>query len=157
MKNQEYIQSGILESYLLGLVSEEEQKEVEQKILVDSEISEALQALEMNIANYYTKNAVPPPTVVRDAILLNAQKTELDKWTYQQHSSKQQTTQAEQAKYLEVEVNDTHIKVHKYWRPAFIAVFILSKVFLIAALYLYFKTDSLTKENERLKQEIKLK
>ncbi|MEA5427120.1 hypothetical protein [Arcicella lustrica] len=157
MKNQEYIQSGILESYLLGLVSEEEQKEVEQKILVDSEISEALQALEMNIANYYTKNAVPPPTVVRDAILLNAQKTELDKWTYQQHSSKQQTTQAEQAKYLEVEVNDTHIKVHKYWRPAFIAVFILSKVFLIAALYLYFKADSLTKENERLKQEIKLK
>ncbi len=157
MKNQEYIQSGILESYLLGLVSEEEQKEVEQKILVDSEISEALQALEMNIANYYTKNAVPPPPVVRDAILLNAQKAELDKWTYQQHSSKEQTTQAEKAKYLEVEVNDTHIKVHKYWRPAFIAVFILSKVFLIAALYFYFKADSLTKENERLKQEIKLK
>ncbi len=157
MNNQEYIQSGILESYLLGLVSEEEQQEVEQKLLVDNEISEALQVLEVNIENYYTKSAIPPPPAIGEAILLSAQKAELEKWAYQTNSSNKQRAQSAQTKYLEVEVNDTHIKVHKYWRPAFIAVFILSKIFLITALYFYFKADSLTNENNRLKQEIKLK
>ena len=159
MKKQEYIQSGILESYLLGIVSEEERREVEQQVSIDKDIAEALKVLEIDITDFYTKNAVPPPPIIRETIALNAQHAGIVKSDhYQQtYSSEQQAAQDEQPRYLEVEVNDTHIKVHKYWRPAFIAVFILSKVFLIAALYLYFKADSLTKENERLKQEIKLK
>ncbi len=156
MKNQEYIQSGILESYLLGIVSEEEQREVEQRVLIDNEVAKALQSIEIDIANHYLTNAVPPPPNVREAILLNANKNELKKWQ-QQNTFKEATNHTEQTKYLEVEVDNTHIKVHKYWRPTFIAVFVLSKIFLIAALYFYFKSDSLTKENERLKQEIKLK
>lgn len=157
MKNQEYIQSGILESYLLGIVSEEEQREVEQRVLIDNEVAKALQSIEIDIANHYLTNAVPPPPNVREAILLNANKNELKKWQQQNNTFKKATNHTEQPKYLEVEVDNTHIKVHKYWRPAFIAVFVLSKIFLIAALYFYFKSDSLTKENERLKQEIKLK
>ena len=51
---------------------------------------------------------------------------------------------------MHVDVDETHIRVHKYWRPAFIAVFVLSKIFLILGLYYYFKASSLEKEMLRM-------
>ncbi|WP_353717698.1 hypothetical protein [Dyadobacter sp. 676] len=47
------------------------------------------------------------------------------------------------------------MKVHKLWRPAFIAVFILSKIFLIAGLYFYFKSVAQQEELEKIKTEMR--
>jgi hypothetical protein len=46
--------------------------------------------------------------------------------------------------------------VHKLWRPAFIAVFILSKIFLIAGLYFYFKSVSPQEELQKIKTVMQL-
>ena len=80
----------------------------------------------------------------------------LKKWDFNEQNHQRKETKREEEKYLEVEVSDTHLRVHKYWRPAFIAVFVLSKIFLATALYFYFKSDSLNKENLKLQQEIEL-
>ncbi|WP_461103988.1 hypothetical protein [Spirosoma koreense] len=148
--------SGILEAYLLGLVAETEREELEHVLATDPEVLAQLTELEATMEDYFISNAVPPPPGIREKIELRISETEVKKWQEaDQPRSKQQAKQPEPAPaespYIQVEVSDTHIRVHKYWRAAFIAVFVLSKVFLILGLYYYFKSNSLQEEIQRLK------
>jgi hypothetical protein len=146
LNTQDFIQSGILESYALGLANKDEQAQVQQLAEGDHRISSQLMDVEDGIRRYFDNESVTPPSEVREIIQLRADKKQ--KHTFDK------TVRNDSKQFLEVEVNDTHIKVHKFWRPAFIAVFILSKIFLIAGLYLYFKSASQQEELVRLKQEI---
>jgi hypothetical protein len=153
LKNYHYLTNGVLESYLLGLVSDDEKQEVERLLTTDPEILSHLNELEVEMEQYFLQNAVPPPPAVRKAILEKINKNELKKRDPEEYTRFKPDSSDEPAKpnYIDVEVDDTHIRVHKYWRPAFIAVFILSKIFLILGLYYYFKTNSLEQEIIRLK------
>jgi hypothetical protein len=145
---QEFIESGILESHLLGLTSEEEQQLVAEMMLSDREMSEYVNDLEVDIKRYFAEGSVPPPEAVREIILLRSIREKKGRSSYDSG----EVVNGNQ--FLDVEVNDTHIKVHKLWRPAFIAVFILSKIFLIAGLYFYFKSVAQQEEIEKIKTEI---
>ncbi len=145
MSKQEFIESGILESHLMGLASEEEQAQVAEMMLSDSEMAEYVNDLEYDIKRYFAEGSVPPPEAIREIILLRSIREKKGR------SSQEEPVDAKQ--YLDVEVNDTHMKVHKLWRPAFIAVFILSKIFLIAGLYFYFKSVAQQEEIEKIKTE----
>lgn len=145
MSKQEFIESGILESHLMGLASEEEQAQVAEMMLADSEMAEYVNDLEYDIKRYFAEGSVPPPEAIREIILLRSIREKKGR------SSHEEPVDAKQ--YLDVEVNDTHMKVHKLWRPAFIAVFILSKIFLIAGLYFYFKSVAQQEEIEKIKTE----
>lgn len=149
MSKQEFIESGILESHLLGLANEEEQQVVAEMMLSDSEMSEYVNDLEQDIKRYFAQGSVPPPEAVREIILLRSIREK-------KGPSNNAGETADVKQYLEVEVNDTHMKVHKLWRPAFIAVFILSKIFLIAGLYFYFKSVAQQEEIEKIKTEMQL-
>jgi hypothetical protein len=149
-----YISSGVLEAYLLGLASDEEQHEVQQMQVLYPEISSALNQLEVNIESYCLENAVPPPTGTWELIEARISRKEIKKQGHEKDNQKASEPQTQKPDYLEVAFSDTYIKVHKYWRIAFISVFILSKIFLIAGLYYYFKADSQTQEIERLKTVI---
>ena len=153
MENREFIESGYLESYVLGLTTESEKELVKQKLLEDQSISSYLIDLETGIKKYFDQTSILPPTEVREIIHLRNLKTDIkkEKHVFTNASGNEGKKNNE---YLDIEVNDTYIKVHKYWRPAFIAVFVLSKVFLIAGLYYYFKTTSLEQEILRLKTTI---
>ena len=144
MSKQEFIESGILESHLMGLANEEEQAQVAEMMQADSEMAEYVNDLEYDIKRYFAEGSVPPPEAVREIILLRSIREK-------KGSSSEEPVDAKQ--YLDVEVNDTHMKVHKLWRPAFIAVFILSKIFLIAGLYFYFKSVAQQEEIEKIKTE----
>lgn len=148
MSKQEFVESGILESHLMGLASEEEQQLVAEMIRSDNDISGYVNELEDDIKRYFAERAVPPPEAVREIILLRSIREKKGRSSYDVGK----TVGAKQ--YLDVEVNDTHMKVHKLWRPAFIAVFILSKIFLIAGLYFYFKSQAQQEEIERIKTEM---
>ncbi|PWK26793.1 hypothetical protein LV89_02302 [Arcicella aurantiaca] len=157
MNTQAYIESGILEAYLIGIASDDDVKEVEAMQTTYPEISLALNNLQTDIIQHFNTSAITPPPVLRDELMLKKPQTEVKKWDFtQQGTNAQQENRDSKNNYVEVEFDNTHIKVHKYWRPAFIGVFILSKVFLILALYFYFKSDSLQQENLRLKQELKI-
>ncbi|WP_031530436.1 hypothetical protein [Dyadobacter crusticola] len=147
MKTQEFIESGILEAHLLGLTNQEEQTKVRQMVESDQALEEYVVELEAGINQYFVRESVTPPEDVREVVKLRSTR---DKKARQEFSNAEKTDR----QYLDVEVNDTHIKVHKFWRPAFIAVFILSKIFLIAGLYYYFKTVSQEEELERLKMQV---
>ncbi|MCF0074797.1 hypothetical protein LZD49_30200 [Dyadobacter sp. CY261] len=151
MSKQEFIESGILESHLMGLTNEEEREQVAEMMLSDSELSEYVNVLEEDIKRYFIEGAVPPPEAVREIILLRSIREKKGRSSYDSGEV------VDEKQYLNVEVNDTHMKVHKLWRPAFIAVFILSKIFLIAGLYFYFKSVSQQEELEKIKTEMRLK
>lgn len=157
MNTQAYIKSGILEAYLIGIASEEDVKEVETMKVAYPEISIALSDLQSDIIEHFQTSAITPPPVLRYNLILDTPQTEIKKWDFaQQGTNFQEKNSNSKDSYVEVEFDNTHIKVHKYWRPAFIGVFILSKIFLVLALYFYFKSDSLQQENLRLKQELKV-
>lgn len=113
----------------------------------DQMLEEYVVELEAGINQYFEKESVAPPEAVREVVRLRSTR---DKKARQEFSNAENPDR----QYLDVEVNDTHIKVHKFWRPAFIAVFILSKIFLIAGLYYYFKTVSQEEELQRLKLQV---
>ncbi len=154
MKTHTYIKSGILEAYLLGLTTEKEREEVDRLLATDADIQAELTELEADMEGYFRRNAVPPPPDIREALSLRISETEIKKWeetSYTQPNPKSTDTRSTEQSYINVEVDNTHIRVHKNWRTAFIAIFILSKVFLILGLYYYFKANSQEQEIIRLK------
>ena len=154
MKNYQYLTSGILEAHLLGLATEKEQEELKHLLATDADVLNQLAELETEMESYFLKNSVPPPPQIREKIELRISETEIKKWeepAREEFTQKSTESRSNETHYVNVEVNNTHIQVHKHWKTAFIAVFILSKVFLILGLYYYFKADSLAQEVERLK------
>ncbi len=154
MNTTEIKESGIFEAYLLGISSKEEQEYVKKIVAEDERLEKYLIDMETDVHKYFLQTAIPPPVEIRDIILLRNPDTEIQK---KKHVFSNARTDEFSTKdtYLDIEVNDTYIKVHKYWRPAFIAVFILSKIFLIAGLYYYFKSSSMEQEIVKLRTEIK--
>lgn len=139
------------------MVSKEEKDELERVLTTDPDVLAELNELETQMESYFLANAVPPPPGIRATIEQRINKTEIQKWESDTHSRFNQTIpEPEPAKsnYVNVEFSDTHIRVHKNWRTAFVAVFILSKVFLILGLYFYFKSNSQEQEITRLKADL---
>ena len=151
MKNHQYLTEGLLESYVLGALSKEDRAEAAHLIGQDPDIATQLEALEMDMEVHFLENAVPPPphvgTALRERLINNG----IQKREEESHAQEPPPPQFARSPYIDVEVNDTHIRVHKNWRAAFIAVFILSKIFLVFGLYQYFKANSLEQEVGRLK------
>jgi hypothetical protein len=143
---QDFIASGILESHLLGLTDEKEKEQVRQMMLADPSLEYYATELESDMREYFNRTSVPPPAGAREIVALRAFRDQKAKHEFN-------ANQSPKNQYLDVEVNDTHIKVHKFWRLAFIAVFILSKIFLIAGLYFYFKSASQQEELNKLKTQ----
>ncbi len=69
MQIQEYIQSGVIESYVLGLASTDEVAELEANRLQYSEIDDAIDSFSALLEEQAFKNAIPPPAYLKDRIL----------------------------------------------------------------------------------------
>jgi anti-sigma-K factor RskA len=65
---QDYISSGILETYLLGLAGEEEARELEQLCLKYPEVKAALEEAENTMENYAQLHAISPPASAKEQI-----------------------------------------------------------------------------------------
>lgn len=68
MNIQEYISSGIVESYVLGLASDEEKLEFEQLMATNAALREAKEAFEISLEQHALANAVPPPAALKQKI-----------------------------------------------------------------------------------------
>lgn len=69
MDIEAYIQSGIIESYVLGLATKTEVAEVEELRLQYPQIDEAIDEFSVSLEKQALENAVPPPPEVRSKIL----------------------------------------------------------------------------------------
>ncbi len=63
-----YIESGIIESYVLGLANEQEAAELEQLSATYSEIKSAINRFETEMENYAFNHAIQPPAAVKENI-----------------------------------------------------------------------------------------
>ena len=156
MKNYQHVKNGILEAHLLGLFTDPEKEEVIQLLATDEDLLDHLAELELEMEDFFLRHAVPPPPDIRKKIELRISQTDIKKWVQPDHTERTRNaaeTAPKEPQYVNVEFDDTHIRVHKQWKTALIAIFILSKVFLILGLYYYFKADSLQQEVTRLKAE----
>lgn len=68
MNVQEYISSGIIESYVLGLASPDEQREFEQICEHYPEVLKARIAFEKSLEEQAMKNAIAPPVAIKEEI-----------------------------------------------------------------------------------------
>ena len=69
MNIQEYISSGIVESYVLGLAEEAESVEFEQMRTLHADIRLARDAFELSLEQHAIAGAIAPPAPLREAIL----------------------------------------------------------------------------------------
>ena len=76
MNTQEYISSGILESYVLGLTNVQETAEVEQKMQQNPAIKVEIEGIQAALEEYALENAQTPPEYLKDKIWENIKKTD---------------------------------------------------------------------------------
>lgn len=158
MKIKEYIESGVLEAYVLGSASEAEVRELLYLKGKHPEIKQALQELELDMERIAEQMAISPPPLCWtkieaeiDAVIPAPEaETILFKQDVQENKQKQRST----GQYIEVEVESTYMRVHKSWKWIFITVFILSKIFLISAIYFYLENKHAQEEVRDLKTEL---
>lgn len=69
MNLQEYIESGIIESYVMGLATESERAEFERLCILHPELIAARKKFEEKLEGYASENAVTPPPEVKAKVL----------------------------------------------------------------------------------------
>lgn len=82
MKVQEYIESGILSIYVLGIATEEERAEVEQMAAQYPEIREELYSLQASMNEYASQFELQPPQELKERILKSIDDTNSQADTY---------------------------------------------------------------------------
>ncbi len=69
MNATEYIESGILESYVMGAVSDQEQREVECLSSIYPEVRNELDELSAALENYALLHSLEPPTAIKTRLM----------------------------------------------------------------------------------------
>lgn len=137
MNIQAYIESGIIESYALGLASSAEVAELEKNLPLYPEIRGALAEFEYQLELFAVRSEIPPPPGIRGKLDGDFRDLPAVRRIYRQQGAGGSNGKPQQDEYIPVQVSSTHIWVHKYWRPVFLAVFILAKIFLILFIYYF--------------------
>ncbi|MES2430964.1 MAG: cupin domain-containing protein [Bacteroidota bacterium] len=76
LTSKEYIESGILELYVLGMTNADESKEVEIRVAADTVIKEELNAICNSLETYAMLNAVEPGLLMKPFLLATIDYTE---------------------------------------------------------------------------------
>jgi mannose-6-phosphate isomerase-like protein (cupin superfamily) len=74
-----YIESGILEQYVIGTLSEAERIEVQVCLATYEQLRKELERIETTLENYAFKNAVSPPSRLKERFLESIANLELEK------------------------------------------------------------------------------
>lgn len=160
MNIKEYIDSGILEAYVLGAVTEAEEQEVLVLKKQYPEVRNALHELELDIEHIAGQMAIQPPPGAWDKInnnihgLIHVPEVETDRYREQPKKEQQQSPPASNTQYIEVEAIGNQMRIHKVWRWVFAAVFVLGKIFLACAIYFYLENRQAQRQIDDLKQQL---
>ena len=154
-----YIQSGIVESYVLGLASSGEISEFEQLLPHYPELKEALSDFEYNLELFAIDHEITPPPGTREKIEARLRETPAIRRTVRIGGSKRGAGSGDgsggEPDYLRVEASRSdQIKVHKYWRTVFVIIFILSKILLALSIYYFLEYRHAEKQVRQLEQQM---
>lgn len=127
----EYIESGIIESYLLGLASPEEIAQLERMRLSFPELNVEIATMEYKLQKIMEEGGMTPPAQVWNHIA--------KRLTWEQSSSWQPPKQETGHKgftYIIQPGNNT-ITINIWWRCAFVAVCVLLMALMASTIYFY--------------------
>jgi len=148
-----YLQSGIVESYALGLATPLEAAEFEQLLPHYPELKESLSDFEYQLELFAIDSEVPPPPGTKERI--EARLREIPALPeIREDKGRGSRRQKRTGEYIPVEVSSPYIRVHKRWRTFFIAVFILSKILLGLAIYYYLEYRHTQKHVQQLEEQL---
>ncbi|TDO24430.1 hypothetical protein [Pedobacter duraquae] len=160
MEINEYIESGILEAYVLGSASDKETRELLQLRTRYAEVDDALLELELDLERIAQHMAItPPPTTwlkVEDSIneIVRSSSNKLKVTTPAEQKTYNPNADKAPSQFIEVEGASSHMRIHKLWRWVFAAVFVLGKIFLGFAIYFYLENRQMNIQMKELKSEI---
>ncbi|HWK08100.1 MAG TPA: hypothetical protein VNS58_30935 [Puia sp.] len=154
MKIQEYIASGIIESYALGLASAEEVAQIERLLPFHPQLRDALSDFEFQLELFALEHSGPPPPGVREKILDRLRELPAIRPVHRRGGQDGRKGKDSSPEYIPIEHSSTHIRVHKYWRPAFIAIFILAKILLACAIYYFIENQHAQKDIRQLQEKL---
>lgn len=122
----------MLESYVLGLASPEEARELERMLKEYPELRTELNAVERTIQKLWLEEAVLPPVELRERSLQPLSWADTD--TGSGHGKKPIYN------FYNIQHNQSnYITVHRIWKWIFVVAFLLFKFCLFLAIYFYFK------------------
>ncbi|WP_439504614.1 anti-sigma factor [Sediminibacterium sp.] len=141
MNTQEYIQNGIIESYVLGMASSAEAAELEQLCLRYPEIKQALTDFELALEAKALSNAVAPPPQLKQQIFSALQSEFVD----------EKNNNAENSKALITPLNETPVvKINQTSRFLAAASIILLVISGGMNIYFYSKFKETTLQYQAL-------
>lgn len=148
---QQYITSGIIESYVLGLASPEEVSQLERLLPFYPELQAAVSEFGFQLELFAIQNEEPPPPGLFQKIQDRLPELPAVKDRPPGNGSGHGGHSADD--YIPVKESSTHIRVHKYWRIAFIVIFILSKLLLAAFIYYFIQYRHSEREMQSLREQ----
>jgi hypothetical protein len=164
MNLEDYIESGILEIFVMGAASDDETKELMFMKARFAQVDEALQQLELDMEILALNMAItPPPNTwgkieqeINDIIVRD--KTGPEKFTqkqrgYDEFNRSKPYNNGHQ--YIEVEAESNHMKISKNWKWVFAGIFVLGKIFLACAIYFYLENRQAQQQLQELKTELR--
>lgn len=142
-----YIESGIIESFVLGLASDAEAEELQHMRRLYPELDTEVEFVERRLERAAFDEPVMPPVEIRDRVLQKI------RWE-QGHAY---SDPASNYTFINIQPKDgDHITVHRWWKIFFIIFFIMSKVFLFLAIFYYLKYRmSQEQRSDNLRQMIR--
>lgn len=157
MEIKEIINSGILETYVMGIATAEEMEQVLWYKRQYKEVDAALQQIELDMERFAIENGIEPPAGTLAKIEDRINEIQLLKQEVSTPIDFQDFTQApheQKSPYIEVESESSHMRIHKAWRWVFAAVFVLGKIFLGFAIYFYLENRQAQQQIQELKIEV---
>jgi hypothetical protein len=156
---QEYIESGILETYVLGAASEAEIRELLYFKDKYPQVEIALHELENDMELIAEQMAVipPPGTWGRIEASINELTTMPEPLRLKEPGGPNgYDFKTPNRDYIEVaDAQSTHMTIHKSWKWVFAAVFVLGKIFLACAIYFYLENRQAQQQIQELKTELR--
>jgi hypothetical protein len=160
MNIEEYIESGILETYVLGAATDAETRELLQLKAQYPQVRHALEELELDMEHIAGEMAIPPSPgtwlkieeSINDLIAI----TEVATQKYREYNGNGHYSAPadNKDKYIEVESLTDYMRIHKQWKWIFAGVFVLGKIFLACAIYFYLENRQAQQQIQELKSEL---
>ncbi|WP_412466120.1 hypothetical protein [Pedobacter sp. KLB.chiD] len=160
MEINKIIESGLMETYVMGIATEEEVQKVLSLKKEYPAFKDALEKLEYDMELLAQSMGIEPPAgtlakIEHEINEIQRQNQVVQTAFNSEYSYDKPRQENKQEKYIEVESESNQMRVNKAWKWVFIAVFVLGKIFLACAIYFYLENRQVKEQIKELKIEIK--
>lgn len=153
MKIQSYIQTGIVEAYVLGLTSDTEKQQFERLLPVYPELQQALFVFEQAIEQLAFDHEVPPPPEIKQRLENFTKGLPVTRYRREKIPPNGGNDNSEPG-YIPVYEVSSYITVHKNWRLWFFIFCIMGKITLGLSIYYGVKYYHALETIKRLEQQV---